>query len=1150
GFVAASTGTERRLCELWQQLLGVERVGVSDNFFALGGHSLLAAIMANRLEQAFGGKNLTAAILANPVLSQLALYLDQHQGDCIYQDIVPAETPLLSSPLSFAQQRLWFMQQFSTDDRLFHMPAVFRVEGTLDLNRMRQALQAVIADHAILRSQYHQGEDLPYFTITEDVHFDIQSLRLPVAHLAEPEFVRLCVSMATDLPFRLDQDLLIRAFYIETLAAETSNYLVFDLHHLIADGYSLHQLVRYLRCYYQSPDQPLLSGPSLQYTDYIRWQQAMAGSGRVEEAKLYWRQLLNELPQDHGLIGHPAAVPGNSADNSYSHSLDLATADRLRALLVRVGTTPFVFMQTCLALLIGRLSGRTDVVLGSPEAGRQHARLEPLLGLFINPQLYRTQFSDNPGFTSLLKRLHAQHLASAQHNFLPFEEIVTLLNPVRQADVAPLFQIMLNFNQYPVTDIHFPDLTLQQCAVQQLLPSKYDITLYVEPRVDGRYHLLWHFDPQRFSQADIRFYANELSYEIQQVLAAPDVPVLQLGWQAPVPQAIAPLQFADSCNPYQRIMQFVSQTPSAAALSFQQRSLDYAALDLWVSQLAQLLVQHGVAARSRVVVGLPRSELRVAVILAVQKLAACYIPLSEELPPERNSYMLTQSLPDLFVTTPDSVFASLADTSSPVLMLDAARLQQLQQFDGQCAVNQPAPSDLACIIYTSGTTGLPKGVGVNYLALHNRIDWMLQTWPFAAQEQAVHITSMAFIRGVWELFVPLCAGAHLHLCEREHVREVPRLIDYLQRHRIQRVVTAPSLLRVLTEELSNRQLTLPLKYWFVSGEPLLQQYVNMAVQALPDCQFVNLYGSTEVMSDVLFKPVSVAAHHNWVAAGKPITGVSVWIADTLLQQVPAGVVGEIMAGGAAVCHGYWRDEEMSRHKFIQLGDARFFRTGDLGYQTPDGEIVCLGRNDDQIKLRGQRIALGEVCQAISELDDIRQVVVLPLYQHTEQACLVAYVIPSGRHALPEQESKVRQQLAQRLPSYCLPSAFVWLEAFPLKANGKVDKSALPLPQHISTEVLVLPANSTERLLLQIWADVLRQEESRISVMADFFHLGGNSLLLNRIIQRIRQQWHIELKFKVFFQNSSIRAVADVLQVELATQHSQQAATEKKKLLIL
>ncbi|WDE09178.1 non-ribosomal peptide synthetase [Thalassomonas viridans] len=1142
-YQAPQTPTEIALAAIWAARLAIKEgdIGLTDNFFTLGGHSLLAVSLSADIEKRLQCSLSLKDIFDHAGLGQMARRIDALGPGSVPAVIEKQPRDSRHYPLSFAQKRLWFLAQLETAGQEYNMPASLEVKGVFDPDLAQAAIRQIIDRHETLRSRFILVDEEPRQTIAEDRDFCLVTEDL-TGFAPKERRQRLAALTRANEEHRFDlaAERLLTVHYVllEKTAAGQQGMLLFNMHHIISDAWSLGILVQeFVACYQalSQQTQAQLSELQIQYLDYIGWQQAVMTEQALAPAMAYWKNLLADAPASHSLPMDRGRGQQESRGGIYRQLIPAAQKNKIRAQLEQTGTSLFMWLQASFALHLGRLSHEYDVVLGAPVAGRNNHQVEPLIGLFLNTQVFRTEFADDPSFIALLERTREQHLSSAQYNEVPFESIVEQLNPERDLNRSPLFQILINFNNTRQADLALDECRFIPVEAQQAA-NKYDITLYIEENSLGEINLCWAYNAGLFDAKTIAMYAGEYRHLIGRLLEQPELPVLQHGWQSAGKwQEMAAIK--PSGKPYQFMAGFearVSESPQAPALSYGDVCLTYKQLDEKVNRLGHYLARQGVTSDSRVAIATTRNELRIIAILAVLKLGACYVPLSEELPAGRLQYMLQSSGAKFLLSDSQSreEYRLITDSSEAdkirtlILDKDECITGVASQEKNLTAVNVRADSE-AHIIFTSGSTGLPKAVSGSYGATDNRIRWMLEVFPFAPGEAVAHITSMAFIRGVWELLVPLCGGAHLVLCPRDKVKDTQQLWDFLLEQQISRLVTAPSLMKALGDLGAGSGKVLPLRYWFVSGEPLLQAYANEILAAFPQTQLYNLYGSTEVMSDVLYKKVTAGSKRVWVPAGKAIANTRAVVLGENASPVPDNVIGEIAILGLSLSNGYLPGKGQKNDAFIETPLGRAYKTGDLGLRQEDGDIYCLGRVDDQVKIRGYRVEPGEVVRQLSSVSAVKACYVAVAEVNGRQS-LVAYIAPHDWRGESDGVllEEVKGVAVRVLPGYMRPAFYVLLEQMPLRANGKVDRQALPEPgPQVSGETVIGAATASEQQVAAIWAQLLNMDENLIDVTTSFFDLGGHSLLVTQLFKRLEASFGLVLSYQEFFTSSTVRYVA-------------------------
>ncbi|WP_186083746.1 non-ribosomal peptide synthetase, partial [Burkholderia gladioli] len=1039
---------ECALAEIWTELLGVERISRHDSFFALGGHSLLAVRLVGRIA-ALGTELPLAKLFASPTLAGLAALITDRldQGAAALPPItpVPRDGEL---PLSFAQQRLWFLAQLDGVSAIYHIPLALRLQGRLDTAAWQRALDTLLDRHEALRSTFVtvQGQPqvrlLPVGTALPVTHHDLRD-----APDAQQQLQAISAQEA-HAPFDLEQGPLIRARLIRLSKGEHAFLLT--QHHIVSDAWSFEVLLGELQALYGAyldglPDP--LAPLAIQYPDYAAWQRQWLTGERLQAQGEYWRQTLADAPALIDLpTDHPRPAQQSFAGAHVPVCLDAELTQALRRLAQAHGVTLFMTVMAAWAAVLARLSGQQDIVIGTPSANRNRQEVEPLIGFFVNTLALRLDLSGTPDAAALLARVRHAALAAQDHQDLPFEQVVEVVNPPRNLERSPLFQVMLSWQFRQGTSLQLPEL-----EVAPLPPShdtvKFDLELAFEESDDGIAGVLGYSTAlfQRatierhlaYLQAMLRAMVRDETQAIDHVdILPPEERKLLLGdWNAT--QADYPEQHCI----HQSFEQQVERTPDAVALVFEDQTLSYTQLNERANQLAHELIALGVQPDSRVAICVERSSAMLVGLLAILKAGGAYVPLDPAYPGERLAHILIDADPGIVLVDTAGRAALGQDALDERRLLDPNVL-----LPERSATNPVVPGltsrHLAYVIYTSGSTGKPKGVMVEHRQVLNFLSAMATAPGIHSRDRLLAITSMSFDIAALELYLPLGKGATVVLAARRDVMDPLALHDLIVRQRISMLQATPAIWRTL---LAQPDIKLPLVA--LCGGEALQADLSLRLQAATR-QVWNLYGPTEtaIWSTVLPVRDDPARTLPASAIGRPIANTRIYLLDEHGQPVPTGAVGELHIGGDGVARGYLNRPELTAERFVHdpfAGDAiaRMYRTGDLARYLPDGNIEYLGRNDHQVKIRGFRIELGEIEARLANHPAVREAVVLAIGDGADKR-LVAYVVAEHDEQLV---GALRSHLAAQLPDYMVPAAFVRLDALPLTPNGKVDRRALPAP---------------------------------------------------------------------------------------------------------
>jgi amino acid adenylation domain-containing protein/non-ribosomal peptide synthase protein (TIGR01720 family) len=1141
--VAPRAPIEEELAAIWREVLRVETVGAHDDFFQLGGHSLLATQVMSRIRGALGVELPIRSIYESPTIAGLATVV----GECLRGGGGAPQPPLVQVgrsehlPLSFAQQRLWFLDQMVPDTPAYNIPGALRLEGELEVAALERALAEIVRRHEVLRSTVGVVAGRPVLRVDPSGSFVLATLdlrELPESQRDE-EALRLAGEEARR-PFDLVAGPLFRSTLIRV--REREHVLLVTLHHIVSDAWSLGVLVHELGVLYAAyaAGRPSpLPDLAVQYADFAEWQRQWL-QGEVLESQLsYWRGRLAgprpvlDLPTDHP---RPAVQSFRGAHHTLPLPRELA--EELRALSRREGSTLFMTLLATFGVLLQRYTGQDDILVGIPVAGRNRTETEGLIGLFVNTLVMRMDLSGSPSFRTLLERVRETALGAYAHSDLPFEKIVEELQPERELSRNPIFQTMLVLQNAPLPALRLPGLALSPLHVPRQT-ARFDLTLSVLESADGLLGVI-EYSADLFEPATIERMAGHWRKLLEEAASAPDrriseLPLLGEREERSVRTLAAGAEraYPSETPVHERVAGLADERPDAAAVVCGPERVTYAELNRRANQLAHHLRGLGVGPEVRVGICLERSVEMVVGLLAILKSGGAYLPLDPSYPPERLAFMLDDAGVPVFVTQ-ERLRPALPGTRSRVVCLDADRAAIAREPDTNPGV-QVTGRNLAYVIYTSGSTGRPKGVGVEHGGLSNLTAWHRRAYGVEGADRATLLASLSFDASVWELWPYLTGGASVHVPPDEEVRtSAPRLLEWLQSSRISLSFLATPLAEaVLREPLPEG---LALRALLTGGDTLRQRPSS----GLPFKLF-NHYGPTEgTVVSTWTEVKSEGEEEGAPSIGRPVDNTNAYVLDERLHLVPAGLPGELYVGGAGLARGYLNRPDLTAERFVPdpLGTepgGRLYRTGDVVRYRSNGNLEFLGRRDEQVKIRGFRIELGEIVSALSRHPGVQDAVVVAREDRPGEKRLVAYVVARPEGGVTTAE--LQRSLQASLPAYMLPSALVFLDALPLSPNGKVDRRALPAPdgQADADLVLEIPRSPIEEALVEIWRDVLGME--RVGIHADFFALGGHSLLATRVMSQVRKTYEVELPLRALFEAPTIAALAQKVEAARGSRES-------------
>jgi amino acid adenylation domain-containing protein len=1110
-YEAPAEETERLVAQVWSEVLGAERVGRGDNFFELGGHSLLAAQVISRIRQALGVDVSSRDAFERPVLADFARGLET-AARAEATAIAPVERSG-NVPLSFAQQRLWFLEQLGGTGAAYHIPMRLRLRGDLDGDALRGALDRIVARHEALRTTFPavDGEPVQRIAPVEESAFRLVEHDLRVSADAENALRRLMADEAS-APFDLAQGPLFRGRLIRM--ATDDHVLLLTMHHIVSDGWSMGVLHRELGALYAAfarGDADPLPPLPVQYADYAVWHRRWVEGEVLRRQADYWRQTLAGAPE---LLELPADQPRPArqdfAGASLSIELDEALTAALKTLGQRHGATLHMTLLAGWAAVLARLSGQDEVVVGTPSANRGRSEIEGLIGFFVNTLPLRVDLSGAPTVAELLGRVKERSLGAQHHQDIPFEQVVELVQPVRSLAHTPLFQVLFALQNTVRESLELSGLELGPLDLAEPVDSptqgaaRFDLSLELWED-GGRIEGVVEYATALFERETVERWLGHLRRVLEGMVADErgSVERLELLSAAERRRVLEEWNATDTAFPagacvHELFEAQAARRPEAVAVAWNDGTLSYAALDHAANRLANHLRRRGVRPETRVGICLERGPELVVAILAVLKAGGAYVPLDPSYPAERLAFMLADSGAPLLLTRlplPEG----LAPDAVEVVCLDAER----ERIEAERALAPAAgvlPENVAYLIYTSGSTGTPKGVLVPHRGIPNLAYAQARRFGIDGASRVLQFASFSFDAAVAEVFDALLAGATLVMAPREALLPGPGLLETLRRGRVTVATLPPSVLALLPPD------DLPeLRTVVSAGEAVDAATVERWSEGRV---FVNAYGPTEVT--VCATAARCEADGRVPAIGRPLENVRVYVLDAAGGPAPVGVPGELYVGGMGVARGYLGRPGLTAERFVPdpfggEAGARLYRTGDRARWSARGELEFLGRVDEQVKVRGFRIEPGEIEARLAEHAGVREAVVLVREDAPGEKRLVAYVTGDETAAA----DVLRAHLSERLPEYMVPVAYVRLDALPLTPNGKVDRRALPAPdgEAFAARGYEAPSGAVEQAVAGIWAELLGT--ARVGRGDHFFELGGHSLLAVRAVSRVRQALGVE-----------------------------------------
>ncbi|MBD2208746.1 amino acid adenylation domain-containing protein [Nostoc linckia FACHB-104] len=1138
-FVLPRTDTEKAIADLFSSLLNVEKVSIHDNFFDLGGHSLIATQLISRLRETLQIELPLRVLFEFPSIVELAKVINgqrQTNLELTVPPLIPISRENLDIPLSWSQQRLWFLEQLEGGSATYNIPAVVQLEGKLNVTALEQALAEIVRRHEILRTGFRlvNGTPVQFIDANTTLTFKVRDLQNLPTPAQTPELKQLAV-LAAETPFNLQQPPLLRVELLRL--GQESNVLLMTIHHIISDGWSVGIFIQELSALYQAfstgKPSPLTDLP-IQYADFAIWQRQYL-SGEILQTKLnYWKQQLADAPP---LLELPTDKPRPAVQtfrgDKQDFALSLQLTQEIKALSQQYGVTLFMTLQAAFVTLLHRYTGQTDILIGTPIANRNRAEIESLIGFFVNTLVLRTQIVEHLSFAELLQQVQMVALDGYAHQDVPFEQVVEALQPERNLSHTPLFQVMFALQNAPLSNLELSGLQLTPLPIETVT-AKFDLTLSMEETPEGLIGT-WEYNCDLFEAQTISRMTSHFLNLLTAIVATPQqlIGLLPMLSEQEQHQLLVEWNHTQTDSPieksiHQVFVEQVQKTPDATALVFANQSLTYTQLNQRANQLAHYLIQQGVKPGDAVGICLERSLEMITAVLGILKAGGAYLPIDPKYPQERLSWMLTDAKPPLLLTQRDLVaqLPTLKETQIICLESVAESINQASQD------NPAVPSqvdDLAYIMYTSGSTGKPKGVCIR----HQGVVGLVKDNNYVhldAEQVLLQLAPISFDASTFEIWGSLLNGAKLAIAP-PHQLSLEELGQIIQQYQVTTLWLTASLFHLMVDErLEDLQ---PVGQLLAGGDVLSVSHVQKLLQHFPKCRVINGYGPTENTTFTCCFPVTAETKLGLcVPIGRPIANTQVYILDANLQPVPVGVKGELYVGGIGLTTGYLNHPDLNHEKFISHPFAQeiLYKTGDIVRYLPDGTIEFCGRSDHQVKIRGFRIELGEIEAILNQHPQVSQGVVMVQGETASEKRLVAYIV-----LLPGEtttHAELFDFLQHRLPNYMMPASFIFLDTLPLNPNGKVNRRFyLPLDDNRpQNQTLISPRTPAEEVLTEIWAEVLGV--SKISIHDNFFHLGGHSLLAAQLVNRIQQTFDLDLPVRELFQKPTVAELLEVL-AELA-----------------
>ncbi len=1119
-FAAAENSVQEILLAIWERLFGFGPLGILDNFFELGGDSLKAITVIARIHKELDVNLELIDFFTHPTVRELE-FLIQRRGKGNFRAVSLAEKKEYY-PVSSAQKRLFILQGMEKESTVYNQTKVMALKGGLQQHKMEAIFARLMERHEPLRTSLELIDDEPVQRVHANVAPPVEFRRVsrPEAMRSVKGFIR---------PFELARPPLFRVLLLEV--GDNDYILTLDIHHLVTDGVSFEILVKEFMALYNELPLPAVE---LQYKDYAEWQRSRKGEAAIDRQRDYWLTLFSdEIPRLELPVDFALPVLRKFHGQTVAFTLDEVQASRLRQEALRQDATMFMIMLAAYYILLSKLSGQEDVVVGTPTAGRRHADLQYMMGIFVNTLALRGAPMGTKPFSDFLRDVKTLTLEAFENEDFQFEDLIELVGVERDVSRNPLFDVMfvllnMSVDSGPMEPSSIQGLHVQPFEFENPV-SKFDLTL-ICIETGNTVAARFEYSTELFGQETVRRFIGYYKKIIESILADPAIPISAIELLTEREKHKLLNQFNDTAREkiadpviHRMFQREVDLHPDSAAIVLEDQNLTYRFVDMCARSLAEELRLQGIVAESVVACCFKRSPEMVIGLLSVLMAGGAYLPVLPNTPKERIRYLLEDS----------SVEVAVVDRHHADFFEGIVSSTLLAEFDSNSGAqwgiggdrDGTAPEDLAYIMYTSGSTGKPKGVMIE----HRNVARLIKHSNFIdliPGERLLLTGSVAFDISTFEMWAPLCGGLTLVLIPEEDVLDASRLEWSLVRNRVDILHLIPQLFNQMAEERPS--LFSGLSWFLVGGDVVRPQKVNDIKRMYPALKIVHMYGPTENTTFSTFYRIQTEDSPK-LPIGTPLINSSAFVLDRYMNLVPIGCSGELWVGGDGVGRGYLNHPELTEEKFrtdAPFTNRRLYRTGDLACFAADGNIEFLGRVDQQIKIRGIRIELGEVELQILKSGTLKEAVVMAHADRDGEKFLAAYIVPNDGISINIPELK--KELEERIPSHMIPSFFMILDRMPLNRNGKVDRKALPVTNFSSDIAYVAPGDETERQLVEIWAGILKLAQEKIGIDSNFFHLGGHSLKATVLAGRIHKFWQVKLPLAEIFKNPTIRGIATII----------------------
>ncbi|MCX2829791.1 amino acid adenylation domain-containing protein [Bacillus sp. DHT2] len=1103
--------TEKKLVTIWSNVLCVEQstIGVHDNFFELGGHSLLATQVVSRLQELFQIKLPLSELFQYSTIEGLSQRITTLLQEDKGYEIPPLQPKERGErvPLSYAQQRLWFLDQLEQNSSIYNIPTAWHLKGKWGIEALEKGYNALLRRHEVLRTVIQEINGEPMQVIKAYTKKSLQVIDLRHFSQEEKELqMKTLTQSEIETPFHLSEGPLIRTQLI--IMEEEELVLLCTMHHIISDGWSMGILLDEWFAMYQAfiEEKTVQLPPlALQYADFAQWQRDWLKDEALAQQLEYWqKELSGELPVLQLPFDSPRPAVQSYKGDTYQVTLPVALLDKIKTFSREEDATLFMTLLAGYQGFLSRYTGQKDILVGSPIANRNYKEIEELIGFFVNTLVYRANLTEDLTFKELVTQVKEKALKAQEYQDVPFEKVVEVLQPERNASHSPIFQTMFTLQTHSRKLSKILDHSLEPIP-NYMAVAKFDLTVGMEETEEGL-QVAFEYNTDLFNALTIQRMAKHFENWLSEVMDSPQKSIGSLKLMSRGEEKQLLKEWNDTRVEYpteyiiqELFEQQVAQTPEAVALVYKNHQLTYKELNERANQLAHSLQKKGVGPETMVGICVERSLEMIVGLLGILKAGGAYVPLDPTYPEQRLKYILDNADIKLMVTQ-RNVNGWLPEGIANIC------LDENQEMISQASITNPiievAPENLAYVIYTSGSTGNPKGVLLEQKGLCNLVHTIIDLMQLNSKSRVIQFASLSFDAAVFEIFTTLVAGGTLCVNDQEEVMPGEPLTKFLQNNKVTHATLPPTVLNAL-DESKFEHLKVVVSAGSACSEEIAKRWSNHRI-------FINAYGPTEA---TVCATAGIYEGNGQPHIGRPISNVEVYVLDQNQQPVPIGMAGELCIGGAGLARGYLNRPELTEASFIPHpfnGDsnAKLYRTGDSVKYLPDGNLEYIGRIDNQVKIRGFRIELGEIETVLGQHPMIKEVVVIAQEDEHGDKRLVAYVVGEGS------VQDWREHVKAHLPNYMVPAHFVKMDALPLTINGKFDtKALLKWDRVIQTSVEHIgPRNETEKKLVTIWSGVLGIEQSTIGVHDNFFELGGHSMkIMETLVRTLSEGWNVTVK---------------------------------------